>query len=405
MKTSSKISFKFTIFTIFIVLLFGIWANLIFFRSWYKVNWMQLKNPMEKHFQKRHILGRERGNLIERFPLRSHEAIEVLDNHIWGNISKVDGEYLLYTKINNSLLVIVVTQPVQAQKRFVLMSLYLVLFFGVLAYFLSLLFVKDSLRSLNLLVKHAQGLHLDALDKKIHIVGPDGDEIKILANTLNDSLKKIHNQANALKDFVANASHELKTPLMVMNSEIDIALRSKNYPNSLNKIKVNLKYVDDLLEQLLMITRLDSWDKLIKKNENISDLVKGVAKMVSSFYENKGIVLKKAIQWNVVKKVNSSSIEIIVKNLLDNAFKYSNKWSEVSLVFTDDSLIVSDTGIGIEKKNLDKIWERFWKFDPSRSDTKSFGLWLYLVKKLVEQHKWEISVESSKSWTKFIIIF
>jgi len=405
MKTSSKISFKFTIFTILIVLLFGIAANVFFFRSWYKNSSMQLKNPMEKHFQKRMLLGRERGNLMEKFPIKSLESRKILDNQLRKNISKIEDEYLLYTKINDSLIVILVTHQIQAQKQFISTSLYLLLFFTIMAYFFSLWFVKTSLKSLNLLVKHAQDLHFDFLDKKIHISGPDDDEIKILANAMNDSLQKIHNQTNALKDFVSNASHELKTPLMVISSEIDLALKSKDYSSSLKKIKIHLKYVDNLLEQLLMITKLETENKLSKKKENISELTKNIAKMVFDFYENKGIIFEKNVQKNVFKKVNTSSIEIIVKNLLDNAFKYTKKWGKVSLILTDKLLIIQDTGIGIEKKNFDKIWERFWKVDVSRTEKNSFGLGLYLVKKLIKLHNWEIWVKSFGEGTEMRIIF
>ena len=342
---------------------------------------------------------------MEKFPIKSLESRKILDNQLRKNISKIEDEYLLYTKINDSLIVILVTHQIQAQKQFISTSLYLLLFFTIMAYFFSLWFVKTSLKSLNLLVKHAQDLHFDFLDKKIHISGPDDDEIKILANAMNDSLQKIHNQTNALKDFVSNASHELKTPLMVISSEIDLALKSKDYSSSLKKIKIHLKYVDNLLEQLLMITKLETENKLSKKKENISELTKNIAKMVFDFYENKGIIFEKNVQKNVFKKVNTSSIEIIVKNLLDNAFKYTKKWGKVSLILTDKLLIIQDTGIGIEKKNFDKIWERFWKVDVSRTEKNSFGLGLYLVKKLIKLHNWEIWVKSFGEGTEMRIIF
>jgi signal transduction histidine kinase len=72
----------------------------------------------------------------------------------------------------------------------------------------------------------------------------------------------------------------------------------------------------------------------------------------------------------------------------------------------DKEFIVTDKWVGIEKKNLEKIWERFWQEDWSKTDTKSFGLGLYLTKMLVEKHGREIEVKSQKwKWSEFKIVF
>jgi signal transduction histidine kinase len=103
--------------------------------------------------------------------------------------------------------------------------------------------------------------------------------------------------------------------------------------------------------------------------------------------------------------VHNSSFEIISKNLIENAFKYTEKWN-IEIVLNNDEFIVKDSGIWIEKKNLDKIRERFWQEDGSKTDTKSFGLGLYLVRLLAEKHGWKMEVRSKKwEWSEFKIMF
>jgi len=89
--------------------------------------------------------------------------------------------------------------------------------------------VKSSLSKLNDLVDHVKKLNVDNLHNKINIEGPKDDEINILAIKMNEALEKINKQTNSLKDFVSNASHEFKTPLMTINTEIDYAIKSKKH--------------------------------------------------------------------------------------------------------------------------------------------------------------------------------
>jgi len=89
--------------------------------------------------------------------------------------------------------------------------------------------VKTSLEKLNYLVEHVKDLDLDNLHNKLEIIGAEDDEINILAKRMNEAMEKINRQTLALKDFISNASHELKTPLMTMNSEIDYAIKSKKH--------------------------------------------------------------------------------------------------------------------------------------------------------------------------------
>jgi signal transduction histidine kinase len=97
---------------------------------------------------------------------------------------------------------------------------------------------------------------------------------------------------------------------------------------------------------------------------------------------------------------------MIVQNLLDNAAKYSFDWGSIFVSFDEKGIVVRDSGCGISQNHLWQIRDKFWQEDISRTDRKSFGLWLYLVKKLVDMHGWKIKVESEKGkGTFFNLIF
>jgi len=415
LKTSTKISLKFTLFTVIIVLLFGVLANVIFFRMWWRS--INIEVQWDKMAIKERILqwppqmlnGQDfRDRFINRLSIttNSDEYKELQKNEIfkWYWISKLWSSYFYYHAINDVVIVRDITSSIQAQKNLLFISIYLLVFFGILSYLLSIYFVKTSLNKLNDLVEYVKWLNLNNLDKKFEIVGRDDDEINILANKINAVTDRINQQTLALKDFISNASHELKTPLMSINSEIDYSLKAKKYKEWMENVKSEIVNINDLLDELVLISKLDSGTELNKINKDVSQVVVSVSNMIEKKYKDKWLKLTMKLD-KVEKKVHNSSFEIIAKNLIENAFKYTEKWT-VKITLNEDEFSVKDSGIGIDKDNLEKIWDRFWQEDSSKTDTTSFGLWLYLVKLLVEKHWWEIQVESKKwKWSEFKILW
>lgn len=411
LKTSTKISIKFTIFTIIIVFLFGLFANIVFLQRRYTPlhnNLNRIAN-IPQHVNKTTIVN---GKWIIREHFKNNFTIEtdsyeyqIISKHkILKNISNIDDKYFYFDKIGQKAIILDVTPHIEWQKNLIDTTLYLLVFFGILSYFVSLYFVKSSLGKLNGLIEHVKKLDVDNLNNKLNIDGPIDDEINILAIKMNNALDKIHKHTIALKDFISNASHELKTPLMSINSEIDYAIKSKKYKKWLENSKLELKNINNLLNELVMITKLDSQIKLDKQEKNISDIVSKNIKNIGKIYSSKNIKIKKEIN-SVDKFVHNSSFDIVAKNLIENAFKYTNTGT-IEIILNDNEFIIKDNGLWIEKKNIDKIWDRFWQEDDSKNDTKSFGLWLYLTKLLVEKHWWEIEVKSKKGkGSEFKIVF
>ena len=419
LKTSSKISLKFTLFTIVIVLIFGVLANLLFFRMRWRtlnieVQWDKMVNKerMMKEPRQTPPQWQNEPEFKKRFvnhlsiTLNSEEYQELQDNEIlkWYWISKLWNSYFYYHKMDDTVIVRDITPQIQSQKNLLITSIYLLIFSAILAYIVSLYFVKSSLRKLNDLVDYVKWLDLNNLEKKYEIVWPENDEINVLAMKINSATDKINKQTLALKDFISNASHELRTPLMSINSEIDYSLKSKEYKEWMENIKWEILNLNNLLDELVLISKLDADSEFKKSNKNISEVVSSVSKMIEKKYKDKWLKMELKCDDNVEKMVHNSSFEIIAKNLIENAFKYTDEWS-IEITLNDKEFSVKDTWKWIKKENLERIRDRFWQEDSSKTDVTSFGLWLYLVKLLVEKHWWNVEVKSNQwKWSKFKII-
>ena len=420
LRTSSKISLKFTLFTIVIVLIFGVLANLLFFRMRWRtlnieVQWDKMVNKerMMKEPKQTPPQWQNEPEFKKKFinhlsiTLNSEEYQELQNNEIlkWYWISKLWDSYFYYYKVNDTIIVRDITPQILSQKNLLITSIYLLIFSAILSYIVSLYFVKTSLRKLNDLVDYVKWLDLNNLEKKYEIVWPENDEINVLAMKINSATDKINKQTLALKDFISNASHELRTPLMSINSEIDYSLKSKEYKEWMENIKWEILNLNNLLDELVLISKLDADSEFKKSNKNISEVVSAVSKMIEKKYKDKWLKMELKCDDNVEKMVHNSSFEIIAKNLIENAFKYTDKWS-IEITLNDKEFSVKDTWKWIKKENLEKIWDRFWQEDSSKTDVTSFGLWLYLVKLLVEKHWWNIEVKSNQwKWSEFKINF
>ncbi len=394
LRTSTQISLKFTLFTILIVLLFSLLANGIFFQNRYNKQ-AALIPPMPNPIMKQKmILGKNRMPETEVFNINSPEGQTLLQLHRRKNIAKVDDMYFMYRQVNNQLLVTNVTQHMTVQKNLIRISLYLMILFWAIAYIVSLFFVRTSLKKLNTLLWFLDNLHIDNLNEKIKIEGHPDDEINRVSEKFNEVFEKIHKQTLSLKDFVTNASHELKTPLMSMSTEIDYALKTKGYEQGLDNLKQQLKWMNTLLETLVTISRLEALETLSKEQTDISELTDMVIHDVQKIHHEKQITLTTHIQKNVSKKVHKNSRSIIIKNILENAYKFTPEGWKIDVTLDDKKLVIKDTGKGISTHDLEHIRERFRQADKSKTDTKSFGLGLYLVKLLVEKHGWKIEMSS-----------
>ena len=214
------------------------------------------------------------------------------------------------------------------------------------------------------------------------------------------------------KDFVANVSHELRTPLTAIKGGVEtledqIPGEAKEY---LDIIKKHTERIINIVEDLLTLAELEEKDLSSEfKKVNVIDVARNVYKIYKQKADEKGIDLKfQATDSPIEITGDGFKLEQMFINLVDNAIKYTEKGYviiSIEKINRKVKITVEDSGIGIPKKHLDRIFERFYVVDKSRSrKLGGTGLGLSIVKHVVNLHNGEINVESlPEKGTKFVV--
>lgn len=228
------------------------------------------------------------------------------------------------------------------------------------------------------------------------------------------TLQPIEDALEEQKRFIADASHEIKTPLTAIKTNIEVNLRDRTLTLKQAKkvMRQNLSQVEelkDLTAGLLTMAKLDQYEEVKKTKQDISILVEKVVSNMQVLAKSKKIKIKTKLAKSSAN-IESDSVEKLIKILIDNAIKYTDKGKvlvDVSNKKSSVVLKVKDTGVGIAKKDLPYIFDRFYRADTSRSKNNSsgFGLGLCLAKQIVESHNGKIEISSKLGkGTEFKII-
>jgi signal transduction histidine kinase len=234
-----------------------------------------------------------------------------------------------------------------------------------------------------------------------------GDEMARLALTVNGMLARLERSFASLHRFTADASHELKTPLMVLRAGVERALVHPGVPGeimqSLDETLAQINEMTELVESLLTLARADEGRApLAIEESDLRDLLGDVVETAGMLGEGVGITVTSRMPDHPVRlAVDRHRIREMLLNLITNAIKYTPQGGTIDLTLTEQddavSLIVRDTGIGIAPGDLPHIFERFWRADPARSrtgDRPGTGLGLAITKWIAEAHGGSITVQS-----------
>ncbi len=438
LKTSQKIITLFSVFNFvsLIILLFSI--NVIYFfiwytdqkeESWYDMNinyqsivWSEKSNreAFKKYIlQKDTIIIPNKGEKLVCSPWvakKLHNNMELLEEVKNSLFYKNDGKiYLIFTNEYKDIWVVKVlfdtTPYIKSQIIIIKTSLILIVLFMLLYILWGKIISSYALRNLRKISDFARDIDLDTRLKKIKIHGPKDDEIKIVAQALNKSFSKIKKQSKSQKQFITDVSHEFKTPLMIINSKIDVynkknekgLCQANDLQLLLSWIKGNTKKLNTLLETLFLLSRFGDGIIDFKREEVLlSQLVEYTAQELIK-NGNKKIILNTKISRNIVKNIEISTFTILLENLLTNAIKFSSDESIIEVWLTQEKLWVKDYGVWIDKKEINNIFEKFYRKDES---VEWFGVWLFIVKRILKLYNWQIEVKSKKNkGSTFIIKF
>ena len=228
------------------------------------------------------------------------------------------------------------------------------------------------------------------------------------------TLKPIQEMVDDQNRFITDSSHELKTPLTALRSEMEVSLRDKNLKikDARDLIKSNLEEViaiQSLTENLLKLTKSSNAIKKIITAVKIDQVVNDAIKKVSPLAKQKEIEIIRSVEPLIIQANESELVELCVI-FLDNAIKYSDKKTVVELAAkkkgSELEIKIKDQGIGIDQKDIPHLFERFYRVDKSRTknDAEGFGLGLSIAKRIIDGMNGKINVESKlNKGTTFLI--
>ncbi|HLG79164.1 MAG TPA: ATP-binding protein [Ktedonobacteraceae bacterium] len=271
---------------------------------------------------------------------------------------------------------------------------------GILSYWLS----GRSFAPMKRLAETARKIQAGDLHQRVP-VPPVRDEMQYLALTLNAMLDSLEASFSRQRRFVADASHELRTPVAVIRNKAEVALlRSRSpheYCSALQSIHAEAERLSHLISDLLALARGDEGQARFEYEAvRLDALVEAVIANAQGLAQEHGVSLIAYTPQSVTLLGDEARLIQVILNLVDNAIRYTNPGGQVqvNLGATAEAahLVVQDTGIGIAPEHLPHIFERFYRADPSRQRTRGSGtgLGLSIVEWIVRKHGGSVVVNS-----------
>ena len=275
----------------------------------------------------------------------------------------------------------------------------LILLVAILGYFMA----KKALLPLNKMISVVQGIRKGQdLTSRVGLENKPSDEIHQLSNIFDEMLNRLQDSFENEKQFIFDASHELKTPIAVIISYCEYLLSqdtlSEKALEDVQTILQQAKKMSRLISQLLLLSKAEYTLQI--ESVNMSELLSVIVEEQQLFAEEKGITLHINIAKNLIIDADETMIIRVFINLLKNAITYGNVNGNIYIELKEDENClhgtIRDDGIGIKPEHLEKIWNRFYQVETSRNtkEDSGMGLGLSMVKWIVEAHKGKIWVES-----------
>ncbi|HTV76086.1 MAG TPA: ATP-binding protein [Candidatus Baltobacteraceae bacterium] len=236
-------------------------------------------------------------------------------------------------------------------------------------------------------------------------VSSTGDELERLSVSLNRMITRLDDAFQNSKRFVADASHDLRTPLTILRGELENFSEDGRLDSELRdrvgSMLEEVVHLGKIVEQLFTLSRLDAGEAQTEWTRfDLSELAQSTTEQMNLLAEDKGISISCDAAQPLMVEGNRVRLKQVVVNLLDNAIKYTPAKGAIQLrvhgVNSHAVLEVKDSGIGIPPDALPHIFERFYRVDPARSaESESAGLGLSIVKSICAAHGAEVEAQSS----------
>jgi heavy metal sensor kinase len=231
------------------------------------------------------------------------------------------------------------------------------------------------------------------------------DELGKLAGAFNRLLSRLETASQTQRQFMADASHELRTPVSVIQTAAEVTLERQvredwEYREALTIVNEQSMRLSRMVEDMLVLARADAGGyRLIRRPLYVDEIVAECVRALSVVAAIHDVQLVTTLQPDVSVNADDGLLRQLVTNLLDNAVQYTPPGGSVTVAVKSDTvsatIAVSDTGPGIPPADRERVFERFVRLDPARSATSGAGLGLPIARWIVEQHEGTLTVEQN----------
>lgn len=318
-------------------------------------------------------------------------------NYIWGNLKFYNGDISYFLQVATPIQKLIDIFPNLVYIFVLIIPLTL-----LLAVIMGNLLISKSFRPIENILEDIENISAKNLSKRVRR-GNNKDEIDAIAFEINNLLQRVDDAYSQVSQFTSDASHELKTPLTIMQGELEVLLKEKRtkeeYKKAIDSVLDEVGNIRKIIDSLILLAKVDG---KLKMDEDIyiDEVIFDVIRELKPFIVEKNIVIETKILAPVTIEGNEKLFTIALKNLIENAIFYSYENNKVLIKLEEYDggfkLQVVDYGIGMSEETCEKIFEKFYRSDDSRSkNTGGFGLGMSIVKKIANIHSLDIKVKSS----------
>lgn len=333
------------------------------------------------------------GKLIKKLLFETDQGIYYSSSVPWTQRNGEKGTIIVISQLNH------ISDFLSLLAKVLIMT---TLFGGLLGSIIIYFVTKRNIKPLKS-ITNSVGNIKDFSDLKKRVPIPNGPhELTTLAKVFNALLIKLEEQFTKERSFVSNASHELRTPITAFMGHISLLNRwGKKDPEildqSINALNVEGKRMQRLIDQLLTLAHTDS-PNIERREVNLGSVVIEAKQEITTVMDHP-LDIQMEIDKRIILNANPDQLRQVAIILIDNAMKYTNTYGKIRIaVFRENGwgiFKITDTGIGIEMREIPLIFERFYRVEKARSRKKGgSGLGLSIAREIIESHNGTIEVKS-----------